>query len=275
MSDKIFFGTKVLDLSTPAVMGILNLTPDSFYDGGRFPDIDGQLRHVEQMLNDGASIIDAGAISTRPGAGIVDEHEEIHRLIPSVKAIMAQFPECILSVDTYRARVARAAIEHGASMINDIYGGRCGDGMLETVASLKVPYTLMHMKGTPANMQENPVYSDVVAEVAYFFENQLMQCRVKGVVQVILDPGFGFGKTLGQNFELLAHLEDFRTAGAPILVGISRKSMIYCSLNIQASEALNGTTVLHTIALLKGAGILRVHDVKEAIEAIRLVGMLG
>ncbi|MDP1623617.1 MAG: dihydropteroate synthase [Bacteroidales bacterium] len=272
---KLFCGSKELYLTTPVVMGILNVTPDSFFDGGRFSSHEEQLRHAERMLNEGASIIDIGAVSTRPGAMEVGEHEELRRLIPSIKTINEHFPECILSVDTYRAGVARAAVEHGASMINDIYGGRYGEGMLETIASLKVPYILMHMKGTPANMQENPEYRNLLAEVVNFFENKLGECREKGVRQVIIDPGFGFGKTVEQNFTLLAHLEQFKSMGVPILAGISRKSMINKLLNIRASEALNGTTVLNTIALIKGADILRVHDVKEAVEAIRLVRMIG
>ncbi|MCX6267177.1 MAG: dihydropteroate synthase [Bacteroidetes bacterium] len=272
---KLFCGSRELDLTTPVVMGILNLTPDSFFDGGKFLSLDAQLHKVESMLKDGASIIDIGAVSTRPGAKDVDEKEELTRLIPSVRAIVENFPECILSVDTFRPVIARAAVEHGAAMINDIYGGRYEAGMFETVASMKVPFILMHMKGTPGNMQDNPSYSDVVAEVTYFFENQLIQCRDRGMRQIILDPGFGFGKTVEQNFELLAHLDEFKAMGLPLLVGLSRKSMINRFLNIHASEALNGTTVLHTIALIKGADILRVHDVKEAVEAIRLVGMLG
>lgn len=256
-------------------MGILNLAPDSFFDGGKFPGIRDQLIHVEKMLNDGASIIDAGAVSTRPGSVEVEEAEELRRLIPAIDAIMRSFPGCLLSADTYRPAVARAAVEHGVCMINDIYGGRYADGMLETVATLNVPYILMHMKGTPASMQEDPTYSDVVAEVAYFFESQLSRCREKGVAQVILDPGFGFGKTVAHNFKLLAHLGELRSFEKPILAGISRKSMITRLLGIRASESMNGTTVLNTIALMKGADILRVHDVREAKEAISLVGELG
>jgi dihydropteroate synthase len=273
--DKLFCGTIELDISTPVVMGILNITPDSFYDGSKFVTLDAQLHRVEKMLADGASIIDIGAVSTRPGAMEVDEQEEIRRLIPAVRAIMETFPECILSCDTFHPVVARAAVDNGARMINDIYGGRFGKGMLETVGSLNVPYILMHMKGTPLTMQDNPVYSDVVAEISYFFEKQLDQCRANGIRQVILDPGFGFGKTLGQNFMLLEHLDELHAPGLPLLVGLSRKSLITKYLNINASEALNGTTVLNTIALLKGAKILRAHDVKEAREAIRLVKMLA
>jgi len=272
---KLFFGTKELDLTTPVVMGILNLTPDSFFDGGRFLNSKAQLKQVEKMLKDGASIIDAGAVSTRPGSEQVNEADELQRLLPSITAIMKHFPGCILSVDTFRPRVAQAALDLGACMINDIYGGRHESGMFETVASFKVPYILMHMKGAPANMQNDPSYTDVVAEVTYFFENQIAQCREKGVRQVVLDPGFGFGKTIEQNFELLAHLEEFSSMGAPVLVGISRKSLISNLLNVHPSDALNGTTILNTIALMKGAAILRVHDVKEAVEAIRLVKMVS
>jgi dihydropteroate synthase len=272
---KLFCGTQELDISVPVVMGILNLTPDSFFDGGKFPGIYDQLMQVEKMLKDGASIIDVGAVSTRPGSNAASEEEELQRLIPSIKAILDSFPDCILSVDTFRPAVARAAVEHGAGMINDIYGGRYEPGMFETVASLKVPYVLMHMKGTPFGMQIDPVYSNVVAEVAYFFENQLKQCRDAGIRQVIVDPGFGFGKTVEQNFDLLTHLDEFVSPGNPLLVGFSRKSMISRVLNINVAAALNGTSVLNTIALIKGAQILRVHDVKEAVEASRLVRMLG
>jgi dihydropteroate synthase len=256
-------------------MGILNLTPDSFYDGGRFPGIKEQILRAEAMLNDGARIIDMGAVSTRPGADVVTESDEIERLIPAIRAVSKQFPECIISADTFRPVVARAAVENGASMINDVYGSRFSTGMLETVAKLKVPYILMHMKGTPVSMQIDPVYSDVVAEVTYFFENTLKLCREAGVEQVIIDPGFGFGKTVAHNFELLARLDEFKSLEKPILAGLSRKSMICRSLGIKPPEALNGTTVLNTIALLKGADILRAHDVREAVEAVSLVGMMG
>ncbi|MFZ4520583.1 MAG: dihydropteroate synthase [Bacteroidales bacterium] len=271
---RLFCGSKEIDLSSPVVMGILNLTPDSFFDGGSFQNPDAQLLQVEKMLTEGATFIDIGAVSTRPGAPMVDEQQELERIIPSVKAIVKHFPECTISVDTFRPNVAAAVAGEGASIINDIYGGRFADEMFETIASLKVPYILMHMKGTPADMQKNPTYQDVLAEVTYFFENQLAHCHAKGVRQVILDPGFGFGKTVEQNFTLLDQLDKLKNLGFPILVGISRKSMINKSLNIKSTQALNGTTVLNTIALLRGADILRVHDVKEAVEAIRLVKML-
>jgi dihydropteroate synthase len=272
---KLFCGSKELDISQPVVMGILNLTPDSFFDGSRFLTRDAQLLQVEKMLAEGASIIDVGAVSTRPGSKDVEENEELRHLVPAVQMILEHFPGCILSVDTYRPRVARAVLDLGAGMINDVYGGRYEAGMFETVASFNVPYILMHMKGTPANMQAAPSYQDVVAEVAYFFQKQMAQCRDNGLRQVIIDPGFGFGKTVEQNFTLLSHLDEFISLEAPILAGLSRKSMISKLLNIRASEALNGTTVLNTVALMKGAAILRVHDVKEAVEAIRMAGMLG
>jgi len=272
---RLFCGAQVLDLSTPVVMGILNLTPDSFFDGGKFPDLDTRVSHVGKMIGDGASIIDVGAVSTRPMAPEVSEEEELARIIPVLHTLCREFPSCIFSVDTFRPRVACAAVENGAGMINDVYGGRFEKGMIETIATLNVPYILMHMKGTPATMQVNPYYSDVVAEVTYFFDQQFAQCREKGVHQVILDPGFGFGKNTGHNFTLLSRLDEFRSFGVPILAGLSRKSMINRVLQVSPGDALNGTTVLNTIALLKGADILRVHDVKEAVEAIRLVKMLG
>lgn len=256
-------------------MGILNLTPDSFFDGGRYPDVDRQLAQVEKMLLDGASIIDIGAVSTRPGAAEVCLTGEMERLIPALKAIRIRFPECILSVDTYRPLVAKAMVSYGADMINDIFGGRYEEGMLETMASLDVPYVMMHMKGDPETMQANPVYSDVVAEVLYFFEQQTSRARLSGINQIIIDPGFGFGKTDAHNYRLLSSLDQFRSLGYPLMAGLSRKSMINRVLKTRPDEALNGTTVLNTVALLKGADILRVHDVKEAVETIKLVSMLG
>jgi len=255
-------------------MGILNLAPDSFYDGGKFSGIDRQLMQVERMLHEGASIIDIGAVSTRPGTEVVSQNTEVERLVKSLKTIRSRFPECILSVDTFRPFVAKAAVSYGADMINDIYGGRFEEGMFETVASLNIPYIMMHMKGDPDNMQENPSYSDVVAEVIYFFEQQTARCRMSGVQQIIIDPGFGFGKTDDHNYRLLTRLEEFKSLGYPIMVGFSRKSMINRVLKTKPERALNGTTVLNTIALIKGADILRVHDVGEAIEAIKLVEMM-
>jgi dihydropteroate synthase len=270
----LFCSTATLDLSTPAVMGILNLAPDSFFDGGRYADPDALLRRVEQMVREGASIIDIGAVSTRPGAEEIAEEEECRRLMPPLERIVRHFPGIIISVDTYRSRIAREALEQGASVINDIYGGRFDDHMIEVAANYHAPIILMHMKGTPATMQDNPTYSDVVAEINYFFEKRMEACRAQGVRQVVIDPGFGFGKTAAQNFMLLARLQELKTQGVPVAVGLSRKSMIFKSLKITPNEALNGTTVLNTIALLNGADLLRVHDVKEAVEAVRLVGMM-
>lgn len=265
----------MIDCSSPRVMGILNITPDSFYPGSRFTDPAAQLRQVEQMLNEGATIIDIGAVSTRPGSNPPDEAPELERLLPAVRQISRHFPEALISVDTYRAAVARAAVEEGATIINDIYGGRYDKEMIGTIASLNVPYILMHMKGTPENMQNNPVYSDVVAEVAYFFEQQAARCKEHGIRQVIIDPGFGFGKSLAHNYALLDRLDELTALGYPLLVGFSRKSMITRALGCTPEQALNGTTVLNTLALTKGADILRVHDVKEAVEAIRLFRALS
>ena len=267
----ISFNGKRLDLTSHKVMGVLNLAPDSFFDGGRFSTIDVQLRRVEQMLEEGASIIDLGAVSTRPGAKEIDESEELDRLVPSLKAIRHHFPDCFLSVDTYHASVAQKATDLGADMINDIYGGRFEDEMLKTVARLDVPYILMHMKGSPDTMQLNPEYRDVVAEIAYFFLQQTEKLREHGTSQALIDPGFGFGKTVEHNFEILHRLKEFESLGFPLVVGISRKSMIQKTLGVSALESLNGSSVLHTIALLNGASILRVHDVKEAVQAVRLV----
>ena len=261
---------KKISLATPVVMGILNITPDSFYDGGSFLTIINQLKQVEKMISEGAAIIDIGAMSTRPGAIPVDEEQEIARLLPSLTAIRGHFSEVVISVDTYRSAVAKAAIEHGSMMINDIYGGRFDGEMFDLVARHNIPYILMHMQGTPDNMQINPHYKDVVREVMEYFQSRLALLP-SGFNQVILDPGFGFGKTVENNFRLLHQFELFRSFGLPLLAGLSRKSMINRVLQIKPQEALNGTTVLNTIALLKGANILRVHDVKEAVEAIRLV----
>jgi len=262
---------KQLDLFSPKVMGILNLTPDSFYDGGKYSSIDSQLKRVEQMLEEGASIIDMGAVSTRPGSIKVSESEEMDRLLPSLKAIRHHFPDAFLSIDTYHASIAEETVKLGADMINDIYGGLYGVGMLETIARLNVPYILMHMKGEPETMQHNPQYQDVVAEIAYFFQQQIAKLRELDFGQMLIDPGFGFGKTAEHNFQILRRLPEFQTLGCPVVAGLSRKSMIWKSLGVTVQEAGNGTTVLHTFALLKGVGILRTHDVKEAVQTIKLV----
>jgi len=265
---------KSLDLSAPAVVGILNLTVDSFFDGGSYITIDSQLQRTREMLAEGAEIIDLGAVSTRPGSVAVSQDEELERLIPSIRAIRKNFPSAILSVDTFRSEVARAAVAEGADMINDIYGGRYEAGMIVTVASLKVPYVIMHMKGTPGNMQDNPTYSDIIAELTYFFEKQLAEARSKGIHDIIIDPGFGFGKNVEHNYRILSDLESFKSLHVPVMVGLSRKTMIYKVLGTDAAHALNGTSVLQTIALMKGACLLRSHDVKEAVEAVKLVETL-
>lgn len=267
----VSFNGKRLDLSSPAVMGILNITPDSFFDRGDWGSLDAQLKRVEEMLSEGASIIDIGAVSTRPGAEKIPESTELERLVPSLKAIRAAFPDTFLSVDTYHPGVASKAVSLGADMVNDIYGGRFDGRMHETIAGMNVPYILMHMKGNPDTMQDNPEYQDVVAEIAYFFQQQTDKLRAMGASQIMIDPGFGFGKTVEHNLEIMDRLGEFKSLGFPIVAGISRKSMIQKTLGVAVSEALNGSTVLNTIALMKGASILRVHDVKEAVEAVRLV----
>jgi dihydropteroate synthase len=264
----------LLDLQTPVVMGILNITPDSFYDGGNYTTEAKQLKHAEKMLLEGASLIDIGAVSTRPGAESVSEKEELERLLPALKLMKSYFPKTIFSVDTHSSRIAKIAIDHGAGMINDISGGKFDEKIFHVVTRANIPYILMHMQGKPSDMQINPHYKDVVSEVKEFFTGQLTLFPKKNR-QLILDPGFGFGKSVEHNFKLLSSFEAFNEFGLPLLAGISRKSMINRVLHIKPAEALNGTTVLNTIALLKGASILRVHDVKEAIEAIRLVRAMG
>jgi dihydropteroate synthase len=265
---------KILDLSVPRVMGILNLTPDSFYDGGRYLSIDAQLEQAGNMLGEGASVIDIGAVSTRPGAKEVCQTGELERILPSIRAIRHNFPGAIISVDTYRPLIARAAVDQGADMINDIYAGRFQEGMMETVASLGVPYIMMHMKGTPENMQDKPSYSDILAEITYFFEKQVAAAMSKGIRDIIVDPGFGFGKTIEHNYQLLDSLDSLHSLGLPIMAGISRKSIICKVLGTEPVNSLNGTSILHTIALMKGVSLLRCHDVKEAMEAIKLVTIL-
>ena len=265
---------KLLDLGQPVVMGILNLTPDSFYDGGFYPSIDDQLKQVDKMWNEGASIIDIGAVSTRPNAAQIDGKEETRRLVPSLEAISKHFPDVIISVDTYRSGLARIAIDNGAGMINDIYGGRFEPEIIDVVQSAGVPYIIMHMQGDPKNMQIMPYYKDVVGEISTYFQERIRKFS-NSYNQIILDPGFGFGKTVSHNFQLLNAFQEFKNLGYPLMAGLSRKSMINRVLGTHPSEALNGTTVLNTVALQKGADILRVHDVKEALQAIRLVGSLN
>jgi len=263
-------GGKLIDLSLPKVMGIINLTPDSFYAGSRKQGIEAALQQAEKMLNDGADFLDLGAYSSRPGADDISIQEETDRLLPVVEAIVNSFPEAILSIDTFRAPVAEAAINAGAHIINDISGGQLDDAMFATVARLQVPYILMHMKGNPKTMNQLAVYDDVFAEVYDYFADKYYQLKQLCVHDVIIDPGFGFAKQPEHGYTLMNRLQDFNMLGLPVLAGISRKKMIYGLLNITAAEALNGTTALNTIALSKGANILRVHDVKEAVEAVKI-----
>lgn len=266
---------RLLDLNRPQVMGILNLTPDSFFDGGHYLAPEASLARAEQLLEEGAAILDLGGASTRPGASVVPADEEIRRVVPVIEAILKKFPEAVISVDTWRASVAREAVHAGAAMINDISAGSLDPEMFDTVGSLKVPYILMHMQGTPADMQQKPHYEDVVTEVLDFLIQKIAGLREIGVKDIILDPGFGFGKSLEHNYQLFRNLHVFsRVTGHPLLVGISRKSMIWKPLGIRAEEALNGTAALHMAALQQGARLLRVHDVKEAMQVIRLWELL-
>lgn len=265
---------KLVDLALPRVMGILNMTPDSFYNNSRVNGIDDALRRTEGFLNEGATFIDIGAYSSRPGAAEVSPEEELKRLVPVITAITKKLPEALLSIDTFRAGVARETIEAGAHIINDISAGGMDEAMFETIADLQVPYIMMHMKGTPQTMQKQAAYEYLTLEVIDYFSARIAELKKLGVHDVIIDPGFGFAKTLEHNYELMARLQDFQVFGLPILAGISRKSMIHKLLGITAEQALNGTTVLNTIALLKGASILRVHDVREAAECIALIEKL-
>ena len=260
----------LIDLSSPKVMGILNVTPNSFFDGGKYADEKSMLSQVEKMLTEGATFIDIGAYSSKPSAAFVTEGEEMERLVPIIKSILQHFPKTLLSVDTFRANVAKAALENGACIINDISAGSLDDNMMKTVAKWQVPYIMMHMKGNPQTMQSLAQYDNVTKEVLFYFSEKVFQARSLGINDLIIDPGFGFAKTLEQNFEVMNNLELFQMLELPILVGISRKSMIYKTLKTTAEFALNGTTVLNTIALQKGSNILRVHDVKEAVECVNL-----
>lgn len=262
----------LLDLSQPRVMGILNVTPDSFYAGSRTQTEAEIVRRVKQIVSEGAAIIDIGAYSSRPNADNVSAREEMERLRMGLKILFEIQPDAVVSVDTFRADVARMCVEeYGVAIINDIAAGEMDANMFHTVAALNVPYIMMHMQGTPQSMQQHPHYDNLLKEVFLYFARKVQQLRDLGVKDIILDPGFGFGKTMEHNYELLSHLEEFRIFELPLLVGVSRKSIIYRLLDITPQEALNGTTVLDTICLLKGADILRVHDVKEAVETVRIV----
>lgn len=260
----------LIDLSRPKIMGILNITPNSFFDGGKYADENAILQQTEKMLNEGATFIDVGAYSSKPNAAFVSEEEEIRRLIPIVALLVNEFPEIILSIDTFRSPVAEKAIEAGAAIINDISAGSLDEAMMQTVAKLQVPYIMMHMKGTPNTMQSLTQYDDILKEMMLYFAQKINQARSLGINDLIVDPGYGFAKTTEQNFEVLQKSELFKHLEVPILAGLSRKSMIYKTLNNNSQEALNGTTVLNTLALTKGVNILRVHDVKEAMETVAL-----
>jgi dihydropteroate synthase len=261
---------QLIDLSTPKIMGILNVTPNSFYDGGKFTLSENGLLQVGKMLEEGATFIDIGAYSSKPNAEFVSEEEELSRILPVVQSVLKQFPDALLSIDTFRSEIAAVCIENGAAIINDISAGNLDEKMMDVVAKYKVPYIMMHMRGTPQTMQSHTNYENIVKEIVFYFSEKVSKARSLGINDLIIDPGFGFAKTLEQNYEVLQNLELFQMLDLPILAGISRKSMVYKPIGVTANEALNGTTVLNTIALSKGANILRVHDVKEAVECVKL-----
>ena len=261
----------LLDLSTTHVMGILNVTNDSFYDGGKHNNLRKALKKVEQFIMEGASIVDIGAYSSKPGAMHISTNEEWKRLKEIIPIVNKEFPEIIISVDTFRADIALKSFENGAHIINDISAGEMDSNMFDTIAKIQVPYIMMHMQGTPQNMQDNPQYNCIEKDIFYYFENKVKTLKNKGVKNIIIDPGFGFGKTLAHNYQLLNNLELLHDLNLPILVGVSRKSMIYKLLENTPAEALNGTTAIHTVCLQKGVSILRVHDVKEAVECTKII----
>jgi dihydropteroate synthase len=261
---------QLIDLSTPKIMGILNVTPNSFYDGGKFTLSENGLSQVGKMLEEGATFIDIGAYSSKPNAEFVSEEEERSRILPVVKSILKQFPDALLSIDTFRSEIAAVCIENGAAIINDISAGNLDEKMMDVVAKYNVPYIMMHLRGTPQTMQSQTNYENIIKEMLFYFSEKVNKARSLGINDLIIDPGFGFAKTLEQNYEVLQNLELFQMLDLPLLAGISRKSMVYKPLGLTANEALNGTTVLNTIALSKGANILRVHDVKEALECVKL-----
>lgn len=266
---------QLIDLSQPKVMGILNITPNSFFDGGKYSSDEEIIAKVQKMLNDGATFIDVGAYSSKPNAEFVSEDEELNRIIPVVQLLVKQFPSILLSIDTFRSEVASACIENGAAIINDISAGNLDDKMLEVIAKYNVPYIMMHMRGKPETMQSMTDYDDIVKEILFYFSEKISQARSLGINDLIIDPGFGFAKTIEQNYEVMQKVELFHNLELPMLIGISRKSMIHKFLGISADDALNGTTFLNTIALTKGAQILRVHDVKEAVECVKLYQKLN
>ena len=265
---------KLIDLSSPKVMGILNITPDSFFDGGKFRSDKNILKHTEKMLSEGATFIDVGGYSSRPNAQHISEEEELKRVIPAVELLIKNYPEILISIDTFRSKVAIQCVNIGACIVNDISAGTMDEKMFATVAKLQVPYIIMHMQGTPQTMQQSPKHDDIVHEVNYYFSKKINELYALNVNDIIIDVGFGFGKTREQNYELLKNLSLLKNLKVPILTGVSRKSMLYKLLNIKPAGALNATTVGNTIALLNGTNILRVHDVKEAVEAIIIVNAL-
>jgi dihydropteroate synthase len=279
MSNELFTTNKTLncrgeliDLSQPKVMGIINVTPDSFYAGSRQIDLRSILKQVEKMLAEGATFLDVGGYSSRPGAEDISMEEESQRVLPAIQAVIKEFPRAFVSVDTFRSSIAQQAVDVGACMVNDISGGELDNQMFSTIAELQVPYVLMHMRGTPQTMTQHTDYEDLIKDIMDYFHPKVYQLRLMGVKDCMVDVGFGFSKTIEQNFTLLNALDYFKMLEKPLLVGLSRKSMIWRTLKTDAEHALNGTTTLHTIALIKGASILRVHDVKEAVETIELVG---
>lgn len=261
---------RLLVIEKPVVMGILNITPDSFYSGSRVQQTDDVLQKAGLMINEGAVILDIGGQSTRPGSDRLSAEEELQRVLPAIQLLKEKFPAAFLSIDTYHSTVAKEAVAAGVDIVNDISAGDMDEQMLSTVAALKVPFIAMHIKGTPTNMQQNPTYENVTREIVDYFIQKTNACKQAGITDLIIDPGFGFGKTIEHNFQLLKKLETFQMFHVPVLAGLSRKSTIWKTLNITAEEALNGTTVLNTIALTKGAAVLRVHDVREAVETIEL-----
>lgn len=261
---------QLIDLSIPKIMGILNVTPNSFFDGGKYNAESEILSKAEKIIAEGATFIDIGAYSSKPSAEFVSEQDELDRIIPAVQLILKHFPEALLSIDTFRAEVANACIDNGAAIINDIAAGELDDKMFEVIAKHNVPYIMMHMRGTPQTMQSKTNYEDIIKEMLFYFSEKINKARSFGINDLIIDPGFGFAKTIEQNYEVMRKMELFQMLELPLLVGISRKSMIYKTLNSSPEEALNGTTFLNTIALTKGASILRVHDVKEAVECVQL-----
>lgn len=264
----------LIDLRTPKVMGILNITPDSFYEGSRKNSPEAILNLAEKMLEQGATFLDIGGYSSRPGANEISVSEEKKRVIPTIELILKAFPDALISVDTFRSEVATESIEAGAAMVNDISAGNLDEKMMPVIAQYQVPYIMMHMRGTPKTMKDLNQYEDVTGDLLYYFSEKINAARDLGINDLIIDPGFGFSKNIAQNFEVLSKLELFQNLGSPVLAGLSRKSSIYKTLGCTPEEALNGTTVLNTIALTKGANILRVHDVKEAMETVKLLSQL-